>query len=214
MAKTYEDGLRDGRAELTARLLDVLSELHETKSDKALAEWIGVLPVSISQWRNGKAAPQHGALETICRHLASFYAEPAAEIEPVWPHRRGKSWWVSSKMAREQLAARLRNRRGVYLFYDSRGHVTYVGQAKRDLFFEIEQRLAQVLRHSTYTRASSEWSLKAQHLVQGNVVRHLSAYTTLTEEAAHNLEAILMRAALNNLQNRKSGKIRLGDFEA
>lgn len=212
MAKTYEDGLRDGRAALTARLLDVLSELHETNSDKALAEWIGVLPESISQWRGGKVAPQRAKLKTICEHLASSFVEPLAEIEPVAPRLKSKTWHLHwDKKTREALKDRLTGRRGFYLFYDSRGHVTYVGQAKVDLFREIEARLKQKPRQSTYTSAPSGGRLKACHPPQGDVTRFISAYATVTEAAAHNLEAVLMRAVFNNLQNRKSGKIRLGD---
>jgi hypothetical protein len=215
MARTYQDGLKDGRKQLASRLLDVLAEIHGTTTDKDLSDWVGVAQASLSQWRSGIAAPQRAALKTICQHLASCYAEPEAEIEPVSPGRPGAGWHIDSDATkRADLKARLEHRRGVYLFYDSRGHVTYVGQAKSNLFFEIEQRLAQVLRHGAYTRVPTAASLTATDLVQGNVVGYLSAYITTTGEAAHNLEAILIRAFANNHQNRKSAKIRLGDWEA
>jgi transcriptional regulator with XRE-family HTH domain len=214
MAKTSEDhknGVRDGKKQLTDRLLDVLSELHGTDSDSALADRIGVSPASLSQWRSGTAAPHRTALKTICEDLASLYVEPLAEIQPVSPRLDSKTWHIHwNKKARQQLKQRLSNRHGVYLFYDSRGHVTYVGQAKGDLFGEIEKRLKQALRHGTYARESSEAALKVRHLLQGDVTRFVSAYATVTGRAAHNLEAILIRAAFNNVQNRKSGKICLG----
>lgn len=215
MARTYQDGVKEGRKQLASRLLDVLAELHGTTTDRELSEWIGVAPASLSQWRSGTAAPQRTGLKAICQHLASCYADPEAEIEPVSPNRPGAGWHIDSDATRRaDLRARLERRRGVYLFYDSRGHVTYVGQAKSNLFFEIEQRLAQVLRHGAYTRVPTAGRLTATDLVQGNVVRYLSTYITTTGEAAHNLEAILLRAFANNHQNRKSAKLRLGIWEA
>lgn len=215
MARTYQDGLKEGKRQLAVRLLGVLAEMHGTTTDRELSEWIGIAPASLSQWRSGFAAPQQAALKIIVQHLAACYAEPEAEIEPVSPVRPGAGWQVDSDATRRSsLRARLEHRRGVYLFYDSRGHVTYVGQAKSNLFFEIEQRLAQVLRHGAYTRVPTAGRLAATDLVQGNVVRYLSAYITTTGEAAHNLEAILLRAFANNHQNRKSARLRLGIWEA
>lgn len=215
MAGTYQDGVRDGKRQIAARFLDVLAELYGTATDAELADWIGVAPASLSQWRSGYAAPQRTALKTICAHLAACYVEPEAEIELIEPLRSGAGWHVDRNATRRiELRRRLENRRGVYLFYDSRGHVTYVGQAKINLFFEIEQRLAQVLRHGAYTRAVTADRLRATDQVQGEVVRFFSAYITTTGEAAHNVEAVLIRAFANNHQNRKSARLRLGTWEA
>ena len=148
----------------------------------------------------------------ILGRAASSFVDPLAEIEPVLPTKSGVGWKIESDAThRRSLQDRLEHRCGVYLFYDSRGHVTYVGQAKGNLFFEIEQRLKQSLRHAAFSRGDGEAKLKAVDLVQGDVVRFISAYVTLTGEAAHNIEAILIRAFYNNHQNRKSATIRLGD---
>jgi len=208
----YQDGLQEGRRQIAARLLDALATFLGTSSDAELSSWIGIPSASLSQWRSGRAAPQKANMLRILSRMASSFVDPLAEIEPVLPTRSGAGWKIEADAThRQSLRERLEDRCGFYLFYDSRGHVTYVGQAKGNLFFEIEQRLTQVLRNAAYSRDEGKPKLEAVDLVQGDVVRFVSAYETLTGDAAHNIEAILIRAFINNHQNRKSATIRLGD---
>lgn len=212
MTTDYQRGLREGRRQLADRLLAAAADFFETATDAELSQWIGIPAASLSQWRLGYAAPQKSNLRRIFDRIGSSFVDPLAEIEPVSPARSGAGWHLDSDAPhRQSLRDRLENRCGVYLFYDSRGHVTYVGQAKGNLFLEIEQRLMQVLRHAAYSRGGTAAKLTAVDLVQGDVVRFVSAYATMTGDSAHNIEAVLIRAFINNHQNRKSASIRLGD---
>lgn len=214
MATPYQNGLQQGKRQATERLLDALSAILGTTTDAELSAYLGVQSASVSQWRAGTAAPQRTALKTIAGRLASGFVEPIAEIEPVAPSRHGGGWRVDGDaMRRARWRQRLENMRGFYLFYDSMGRVTYVGQAKSNLYVEIEQRLGQSLRHSVYTRVPPAPKLVGTQFQQGDVAKFLSAYRTRTGEAAHNMEAILIRAVANSTQNRKLAKIKLGTRE-
>ncbi len=207
MAKTYEDG----KHEIVKRLLTALGNVLGTTTDTELANEIGATAASISQWRKGIASPQRARLERMVKQLLRVRVTPLAEIEPIAPHQpAGQNAWQIDRTAvrRAAIKGRLENKRGFYLYYDSRGCVTYVGQAKSNLFFEIEQRLMQKLRLSTHIRRENDPKLHAECLVQGDVVRFFSAYQTVTDTAAHNVEAVLIRALYNNHQNRKSARFR------
>ena len=215
MANSYNDGIRKGRMDVAVRLLDAIKNLLGEPSDAILSQWIGASSASISQWRSGTAAPHRAAIMKMLGQLMSSYVEPWLEIEPVNPQRSGGGWRVDGDATRRtSIRNRIENRIGTYLFYDSMGRVTYVGQAKTNLFYEIEQRLAQTLRHRAYVRKANDNKLKMSNFVQGQVVRFVSAYATMTGPAAHNIEAILLRAFANGHQNRKSAKIRIGEWEA
>jgi len=216
MAKTYENGRKDGRNEMAGRLLDVLAELTGVKNDSELAAWVGVNQASVSQRRAGHAAPQRKAVQTMMSRLLCGYVEPLAEIESVRPKlsKSEKGWQIDGDPAkRSELRDRLEAQWGAYLFYDSMGRVTYVGHTSTCLYSEIEQRLKQTLRHGAYTREPGETKLRDTDFEQGEVTRFISAYATVIPQAAHNLEAVLIRAFYNNHQNRKQAKIKLGDFE-
>ncbi|MCA9303717.1 MAG: GIY-YIG nuclease family protein [Phycisphaerales bacterium] len=212
MSKTYEDGKQRGRNEVATRLLDAIKDILEVESDIELAGWIGIQQASISQWRSGKVSPQKNALKQILQNLMSNFVDPLAEIEPINPVRAGRGWNIDkSDSIRYNIRNRIKNRHGVYLFYDSRGTVTYVGHTQNCLFSEIEQRLKQQLASQIYTRSTSKSSLTKTTQTQGEVVCYFSAYATMSACASHNLEAVLIRSFSNNHQNRKSAKLKLGE---
>jgi len=211
----YEKGRQKGHHEIVVRLLDSLKKVLPVNTDKELAEWIGVKGASISQWQSGTASPQRNALQRITKCLLSAWVEPLVETEPVHPAKSKKGWRVDGdKQRRSRLCQRLKDHRGVYLFYDSLGQVTYIGQAKKNLFFELEQQLKQKPRHKVYVGAEGATKLQAKQLQQGDIARFLSAYETPTSDAAHNAEALLIRAIYNSHQNRNQAKFRLGEWEA
>ncbi|MCY2953506.1 MAG: helix-turn-helix transcriptional regulator, partial [Planctomycetota bacterium] len=159
MVKKYKDGVKEGKTKITVLLLDVLTTTLDVSSDADLAKRLGVKGPSISQWRNGIAAPQRDKLRAMVRALMSSFLEPLAELEPVEPTRKRKRWKLNGDAS---LQARLKGKCGFYLYYDSMGRVTYAGQAKKNLFGEMEQRLSQSLRHKTYMGKSAKTKPKLQ----------------------------------------------------
>ena len=217
--RTYQEGVIEGKRQMASRMLDVLTTQLDCTNDSELASWFGIEPASVSQWRAGTASPQKSKLKTIFSSLLSCWVQPIFEIEPIAPAKVGATWDIDRDSAkRSAMREQLDNRRGIYVFFDSRGHITYAGQAKMEgkqtsnLYTEIEQRLAQKLRHQMFSWAGTK--IDKQDVIQGDVVRFMSAYETTTGAAAHNLEALLMRITINSVQNRQTGTLRVGKWEA
>ena len=72
----------------------------------------------------------------------------------------------------------------------------YVGQTQKSLYVEVEQRLSAKMRSKPHTAG-----LKKHPLRVGDVARFLSAYEVTGSKAIHDLEALLIRTMVNDLQN-------------
>lgn len=221
--KTYQEGVKEGKRQLAERLLNTLAGTLGTTTDTQLASWLGVNQSSINHWRGGISSPQKDKLSVIIKSLLSCWVQPIYEMEPIEPVQAGAGWNLDRNSSkRTVLRTQLEGRRGVYIFFDSRGHITYIGQAKKEgketseLYGEIEKRLIQELRHKMYsgTNTLAYTKIKAKNVIQGDVVRFISAYETVTGLAAHNIEALLIRVTRNSSQNRKSGTFNVGEWEA
>ena len=131
---------------------------------------------------------------------------PIIEFEEIVPARRRNTWALHGTDARKNrhLRNKLQNRKGLYIFYDSTGKVTYVGKTTRCLWNEVRQRLNAKVNRPFYR------PMRVRGVIQGQVARYLSAYEVSPARAIHNLEVLMLRAFPNDLANINIGNFRAG----
>lgn len=136
------------------------------------------------------------------RRALPISIETIAEYHPIEPHERGCTW-RPSKSATEykDWKTHLERRKGIYIFYDSTGSVTYIGQTKKCLLTEIDQRLDAPLRGTRYWWNMKKSSTNSNRLAQGDIARMISVYEIKDEDAIHNIEVIMIRGLMNDHLN-------------
>lgn len=195
-------GIKEGRLRETAKLLSAVSELEGTTNQQRLAAAIGVQQASISNWKRGAAFPTRNNILRLLRQRSKLKLRIVTEMFQVRPKQRGTTWHLHAIASRRtRLRNLLRDKHGIYVFYDSRGLATYVGMAlKMDFFSEIEQRLGKAkLRGKHYMY---ELSPKTD-MCQGQITCRISAYEVLDADSIRPLEAFAIRAFMNGILNRR-----------
>jgi len=106
------------------------------------------------------------------------------------------------------LRKRLENSHGIYAFYDGNGRVLYVGRAtKLNLWTELNQRLkygpvSRQVRASPGTKRKGN-TLKRVEISFSDAAKFYSAYEVPVSSQTHDLEALIIRIAPNDLRNVK-----------
>ena len=203
--KAYAEGLRDGRHECANKLLTAVEESHVAITQQEKATAFGVAQATVNHWVSGRTTPTVTSLTRLLNRRAMIRIQQVAEIEPIHPVNRGGGWWIDSdKNKRREWRDRLSSRYGLYLFLDSSRSVTYVGKADRtNLFGEIEQRLRDAkLRGTHFDTNLDRRSERSRPMVQGEVARYISVFEVSDNASIYNLEALLIRAFMNDHLNR------------
>jgi len=199
----YKRGQWAGRHEMTLELMQAARSVYGIRTQKELASVFGVQQPTIGNWERGKSYPKERPITDLLRHRARLRVEPLAEMKAIVPHKRGKTWTITARSDRHSYwKKRLQRKKGIYIFYDSRGSATYVGQSKVCLFTEIQQRLGAEVRDPRFYHELIKSGSGQSQLVQGHVTRMLTVYEILDEGAIHNIEALLIRGLANDLMNK------------
>lgn len=183
-------------------LYELVCEYFEVTSQSAVARVLNRHQPQVHNWlqRGPTKATWKALLRRLIQEARREVVWDILEFAPVDPVRSGNRWQISAGASRrKELRDVLAGRIGLYMFYDSAGHILYVGKTGRDLWDEIRQRLgASYNRHTYFPNRSSNAQV-------GKFTRYLSAYEVGDKYAAHNLEALLLRAIPNDQANTNIG---------
>jgi len=208
----HMEGVRKGRQEATDNLLRAVEHVLDASSNTELAEAFQVTNPSITHWKQGTSAPTVTSIKKLLRELAKVRIRKLAELAPIEPLAKRGGWWIDRDSThREKWRRMLQGRKGVYLFYDSLGRVTYVGKTSaetNDLFKEIEQRLKTgELRGIHFGKNLLRLNGKKKPR-QGHIAKMLSVYEIMDIDSIHNIEALLIRAFMNTHFNNNLEKFK------
>ena len=212
---SYQKGYSAGRQAVIDHLLDAVREVEGVTTQQQIANVFGVkAQATVNHWMNGNAAPTKKNLVRLLQRRARLRITPVAQFQPVNPTRSGAGWWIDADNTlggkREVWRNKLTRKKGIFVFYDSRGSVTYIGQTtKQDFFKEIEQRLRDAkLRGTLFQAGLRKRSEHKNPLCQGEVTRLLSVYQVHDIGSIHNIEALMICALMNNHFNRSTEKFK------
>ncbi|WP_172202807.1 helix-turn-helix domain-containing protein [Niveibacterium sp. COAC-50] len=184
-------------------LLEALQDEYGTVTQQQIAKALGVTQATISNWSSG-GQPSKTNLKKLIdlfrEHHAATLVKPIFEFQAIDPTPSGDSWRFSAdaKLVAE-LKAKLENRPGLYLYYDSAGHAIYLGKTESSLYTEAKQRLKAVPNRAIFVPT------KAQASQMGQLARFLSAYEVTIPAAIKNIESFMLRAFANDLLNKNGG---------
>jgi len=215
MSTSYQKGFAAGRQSVIDRLLAAVCDVEGIATQQQLAKVFGVKSqAAVNHWKNGATAPTKKNLIRLLQRRARLRITPIAQFQPVNPTKKGAGWLVDADNAvggkRETWKNKLTGKKGIFVFYDSRGSVTYIGQTtKQDFFKEIEQRLRDAkLRGTLFQAGLKKCSEHKNPLCQGEVTRLLSVYQVHDAGSIHNIEALMICALMNNHFNRSTEKFK------
>ena len=205
--RVWSLGVKEGRKQVTWRLLDAVEDAHGTKIERQVAKVFGVKQPAVAHWRSGRDNPTRRQLRRLMDNSQVPDIRVIAEFRPVAPspYRRRTIWALCTKEEkgeRTELRRLLSGKKGLYILYDSMGSALYVGQSQKDLFIEIEQRLRQASRRKIHGHG-----MKKQFRQMGNATRYLSAYEVRGKVVLNVLEALLIRSMANDLENHHMERI-------
>ncbi len=204
--RLYDLGFKDGQREATARIMQTIGTTLGEISRAQMANALGVTQATLNNWFRGRVCPSARNIARLLEYKAAHMVHPIIEFEEIAPAPRRNSWTLHGTDARKNrhLQHKLQKRKGLYIFYDSTGRVTYVGKTTRCLWNEVRQRLTANANRPFYRPR------RIKRVVQGQVARYLSAYEVSPARAIHNLEVLMLRAFPNDLANTNIGKFRVG----
>ncbi|MCY4528862.1 MAG: hypothetical protein OXD46_07550 [Chloroflexi bacterium] len=178
------------------RLQEICGTLHQEQNpDGQLAQGefanrCGQFPTNMANYLNGNPEPGlvvlRNCLRSLCFRNLSWTLRPLFEVEEI-----------------EGALEELPKSGGVYILYDGAVKGIYVGQAA-DLKGEVNQTLdREDLKVSL--RFPCGPSLEKRDVPLRCFAKYLSAYGIEDENQRHNIEALLLRILINQLQNTKIG---------
>ncbi|MGE0117163.1 MAG: hypothetical protein AB7S71_10040 [Dongiaceae bacterium] len=133
---------------------------------------------------------------------------PIAEFAPIERHKPkgANALRIVDPSRHPALCKRLKASHGIYAFYDGNGRVLYVGRAtKLDLWTELNQRLnhGPALRQvrALSGKKAKATKLKRVKILFSDAAKFYSAYEVPMSSQIHNLEALIIRIAPNDLRN-------------
>jgi hypothetical protein len=217
---------------LRREVLIALKKKLNVTTDRNLADKLGVKQQSLWYWRHDKAVTprQIANLVDSSRRIARKDAHtstlrPIVEFFKISTQQSGKSgkpklFATEDDMGTPHpyylgLQAELKNGRGIYLFFDSRGRAIYAGKARRQslwtemtLAFNRDRGAVQKIRRTKHPqnkvlyRTSEEKlrQIKERQVPLYELASYFSAYH-VDDEMIDPLEALLVRSFANDLLN-------------
>ncbi len=174
-----------GRKPRNVEFLNTLMSVRGYTGVSEFAKACGKKTSNMSRYLRGTLEPGESVLRTSVSHLAE--------------------WEVASSMELEKLPKNLNSLPadpGIYVLFDSGGHVLYLGKAA-NLRTELRQtlgRLAPVsIRFAPHLKKKHRPKLK-------ELTTHMSFYSVRSSRLRHNLEALLLRIVANQTHNQNFGK--------
>jgi hypothetical protein len=216
-------------------IVECLAERFETESFEQLARSIGMSHVQLRKWHASKASAKPFQVANLvskaqARAIDRFVTSLILPIVEFFPmdyveSRQGKRWELleTGKNAGQHvnsIRAALEDAKGIYVFYDSRGRVVYVGKTeKTNLWQEMHSALNRDRRHlqkmmlvrhpQRDVRFVPAHSKLRRILGVGrqlcDVAYYFSAYA-IDPRFIASIEALIMRVAANDVLNKKMEK--------
>ncbi len=210
-------------------LIDALSRKLGTTSQGELAKVLGVTVSTLINWRNRDEdlSPLQVASALAKSRSAAIQKSQFEMIQPVvelYPinrclSKRETSWLVvdaEASLYAKGLKAELEDSRGIYIFYDSRGHALYVGKAReQSIWKELNlafnrKRDVQTIALVHHPERNKEFKPGYEKLRQPkdtqlelfDLAYYFSAYH-VDSGVIDDLEALMVRSFANNLLNVK-----------
>ena len=170
--------------------INKLRDLLPVTSTREFAFLCGKQETNISAYLNGSITPGDRVLRSCLDNIIHCWRiEPEREIQPI---KEAKPMPDSS---------------GVYVLYDSGGHVLYIGKAK-NLKTEVNQTLRKLVPPSDRVGLRFGPDLKKKKRTLRNLVHYVSLYRIGNADFRHNVEALLLRIFANQTYNSSIGKLR------
>ena len=217
-------------------LIEYLKKRLKTKTYTELASKLGVKPAAIQTWkkrRKSQITPRMlGGLISSSRKSAIKDAQsntirPIVEFFGINKELLKKSHVLFSPKDpnnkdhpyRSGLKRELEDAKGVYIFFDSRGQAIYVGQAKQNLWNEMNiafnrkresvQKIKRVKHPERKVQYKTSYE-KTRQIVESAVPLHEIAYYFSAYEVddgmIDELESLLIRSFANDLLNVQMGR--------
>ncbi len=209
----------------TQLLLTKLKRKFNVSSDQELADVTGISLQTINQWLKREASLSetivtnliYKAVEQGKRTEVQQSIQPIVEFFPIecTKSNQGARWKIlpTDNPYYKQVIDFLSESNGVYLFYNSTGHVIYAGKTlKQGLWKEMndafnrnrEAQSAFLVEHSMAGNFQPAYensrSLRQQSVCLYDIAYYFSAYC-VHDALVSNLEAFLIRALPNDLTN-------------
>lgn len=213
------------------KLITSLKRKFRVSTDAALAKHLGISIPAIQLWKNRKTVTPRQVASLV--HKASFQSNvirPIVEFYPIQKveTKRGASFEVFSPKDGEKsehpyrggLKDELIVHHGVYVFFDSRGQVIYVGKARRqnlwkelNLAYNRDRGEVQSIYRVRHPTNRMKFGTKPRQIVSQPVALHepaayFSAYQ-VPDAMINDLECMLVRSFANDLLN-----VRMEKFKA
>ena len=203
---------------------EVLRELMSVPNNAQLANALQTTPALYANMNNVRSIGKRQVKQQIARVLKARIKVlensiiPIAEYFPVEAEQkrdRGR-WYPFNEEQNRELAAALRNAKGLYSFYNSEGKLIYVGKGERTLYGEIVQTFNRDFGES-YTIFSVKHprdkykprpdgrmrQIRRRHAILADTAAFFSAYEVKDglEGLTGMLESLMIRVSANNLVN-------------
>lgn len=202
----HKAGQKSARSDTNSRLVDAFGGSRNLNTQAKIATALGKTQGAVAQWKNGHATMSKSILSMMLRAAAKVEIFQVWEMCAIEPGKPGGKWYLyhdHTSARRTKIMKKMTGRKGVYCFYDSLGHLTYVGKADDTTFdTEVEARLnAKVSMERVPYRV--DLKKHPQVLRQGEIARFFSAYEVTQKEAIPLVEALLIRCTANSQFNNR-----------
>lgn len=206
-------------------LIASLKKKFRVSTDATLAKHLGVSPPAIQVWKKRNSVTLRQVANLV--HKASFQSSvirPVVEFFPIKKveTKRATAFEVFDPVHadgkehpyRRGLKNELLEHHGVYVFFDSRGQVIYVGKARRqklwkelNLAFNRDRGEVQSIYRVSHPKNRRKFGTKPRQIKSEPVALHeLAAYFSayqVPDKMINDLEAMLVRSFANDLLNIK-----------
>jgi len=213
-----------------ATLVKSLKRKFRVVTDAALAKHLGVSVPAVQLWKSRKSVTPRQVASLV--HKASFQSNvirPVVEFFPInkVKTKREAAFEIFSPLHadgmehpyRGGLKSELMEHHGVYVFFDSRGQVIYVGKARLqklwkelNLAFNRNRGEVQSIYRVSHPTKRMKFGTKPRQIVSRPVALHeLAAYFSayqVPDAMINDLESMLVRSFANDLLNLRMEKFK------
>ena len=210
-------------------LIGALNRKFGTRNLSQLALKLGMTRPALDNWNNSESdlRPLHIANAIYKAHEAGFKDAQRHTIKPIVEFfrlnavesRKGARYEIFPTSDGHPLFKGLRDElcrsRGIYIFFDSRGHALYVGKTKKQPLwnemnnaFNREREIQKIMlvKHPARKQSFLSSSQQERRIVRTSVflyelAHYFSAYE-IENGMINDLEALLVRSFANNLLNK------------